>query len=141
MNPARRGYRLELKAKKLLEVDHAVHRPTKPASYRNGVGFRQSVDVFGCIDLIAKSRTSTSPEQRTRWIQVTSTRDLGRKLRKIRTIPWNPTHDSVEIWRWVGGGKHVDGRTGQPRARNYFKVYTLDNGFSTKAASSQPTRR
>lgn len=87
-------------------------------------------DVFGCVDLIAKSWPDDKRESRTRWIQVTMDRAIGRKKSKLALIPWNIRHDSVEIWRLVdGSGKRLDGRTGKPRDRLYFQIYTLDDAF------------
>jgi hypothetical protein len=51
-------------------------------------------DIFNCIDLIAKK------DYRTLWIQATLDSSVGRKIEKLKTVPWAP-NDEVFIFRKV----------------------------------------
>jgi hypothetical protein len=84
-------------------------------------------DIFGNIDLIAKKQ-----EERTRWIQVTSAGSIGRKRAELQATPWDKTHDSVEIWRWVGGQARRHASQGVWLDRQYFQVYHLDDDFALR---------
>lgn len=131
MNTARRGQRIERIANHLLQPEHATHLVARNAFHR-GRWMSPGNDVFACIDIIAKPRNSGS-DGRTRWIQVTGGRAIGRKKAKLAAIPWDARHDCVEIWRYVdGGGRRTHKATGQPRPRLYFQVYRMDEGFELR---------
>ena len=112
INTARKGTDIEREAiQKLHDRGYRVHRTIR-TRYRTKTGWgSHSNDVFGCIDLVAKRL-----DERTRWIQVTATRHIGRKKLELDTVPWAIPHDSVEIWRWVPAGR-------------YFQVYRADHGY------------
>lgn len=125
-NTTASGRRHEALALRLLEEQGYVLHRTVRATYRGQLGWRSvSNDVFGCIDLVAKR-----VGERTRWIQVTAGSNIGEKKTKLATVPWDRGHDSVEIWRWIGGRRdRVDKRNGALRAAQYFQIYRLDDGF------------
>ncbi|MEK6975635.1 MAG: hypothetical protein AABY18_04750 [Candidatus Thermoplasmatota archaeon] len=128
-NTSARGGLVERRAITILESQgYKVHRCMKTV-VRTRFGFRTiGQDVFGCIDLVAKK----ADEPMTRWIQVTST-SITRKVADLAHVPWN-VHDSVEVWRWVGGkGKRIDARNGKPRPRMYFQVYHRSKDFVPEA--------
>ncbi|MHB1260290.1 MAG: hypothetical protein ACYC2H_01100 [Thermoplasmatota archaeon] len=124
---AAKGTRVELRAKKILEgTGYVVHRTRRNPAKRRGRWMSHGNDIYGCIDLIAKRHG-----ERTRWIQCLSNGAIGAKRRKVARVPWDLTHDSVELWRWVDGKKRrIDRRNGKPRDRLYFQVYVLDDDFS-----------
>ncbi len=123
---SQKGTQTELRAKKYLEHHrqpggpYTVHRCVRTGTKRGPFYVSISNDVFGCIDLVAKRRGS-----RTRWIQVTMHSGIGLKKEEIEGIPWDLTHDEVEIWRWVGGGKRRHKVTGVMLDRQFFQVYRL----------------
>jgi len=47
-------------------------------------------------------------------------------------VPWDPQHDAVEIWRWVGGQRRKNKTTGAWLARQYFQVYHFDDGYELR---------
>lgn len=125
VNTSSKGTAIELAAIKVLEAEgYKVHRCVRTGVKRGPFWFSQSNDVFGCIDLVAKKRG-----ERTRWIQVTAHGGIGQKKKDIGEVPWDPVHDSVEIWRWVGGASRKHKTTGAFLERQYFQVYRLDRAF------------
>lgn len=129
-NTNRKGVRLERVAIKVLESKpYAVHRTIRHVVRKKGRVLSISSDIYGCIDLIAKRKG-----ERTRWIQVTTATSIRKRIADFAKVPWSPEHDVVELWRWIPAGKHLDGRTGKPRLRKYFKVYSSDDGFKHNPA-------
>jgi Holliday junction resolvase-like predicted endonuclease len=130
MNNVAKGVRTESLAKKLLESQgYLVHRVVRTSFSSKGIPWHPQ-DIFGCIDLIAKKAG-----ERTRWIQVTAGRSIGRKKESLRKVDWTIDHDSVEIWRWIdGSGPILDKRSGKPRPRRTFVIYRLDQDFDVKRA-------
>ena len=51
------------------------------------------VDIFGCIDLIAKK-----PEEKTLWIQCGEPKSFAQKKRDLAVVPWTLEIDEVQIW-------------------------------------------
>jgi hypothetical protein len=128
VNRSAKGTAIELAALKLLEAEgYKVHRCVRTGVKRGPFYYSQSNDVFGCIDLVAKKKG-----ERTRWIQVTAHSGIGKKKADLAEVPWDPLYDSVEIWRWVGGGTRKHKTTGEWLARQYFQVYHLDDGFELR---------
>ena len=126
VNTSSKGTAIELAAIKVLEAEgYKVHRCVRTGVKRGPFYFSQSNDVFGCIDLVAKKKGT-----RTRWIQVTADGGIGRKKADLAEVPWDPAFDSVEIWRWVGGGARKHKTTGDWLERQYFQVYHLDQGYA-----------
>ena len=126
VNTSAKGTQIELAAIKLLEAEgYKVHRCVRTGTRRGPIFVSQSNDVFGCIDLVAKRRG-----ERTRWIQVTADSGIGRKKAEMLEVPWDSLHDSVEIWRWVGGNIRKHKTTGELLERQYFQLYRLENGFA-----------
>lgn len=120
-NTSRKGQVVELTAIKVLEAEgYKVHRCVRTGVKRGPFYFSQSNDVYGCIDLIAKKIG-----ERTRWIQVTADSGMGRKFEEMLTIPWDIDHDTVEVWRWVGGQKRKHKVTGEMLDRQFFHVHRL----------------
>ncbi len=129
VNTSKKGTGIELAAIKVLEAEgYKVHRCVRTGVKRGPLYFSQSNDVFGCIDLVAKRMGA-----RTRWIQVTAHSGIGQKKKDLDEVPWDPQHDSVEIWRWVGGQsrKHKT-QEGVLLERQYFQVYHLDHGYELR---------
>lgn len=125
VNTSSKGTAIELAAIKVLESGgYKVHRCVRTGVKRGPLYISQSNDVFGCIDLVAKKRG-----ERTRWIQVTADSGVGRKKKDLGEVPWDPTFDSVEIWRWVGGASRRHKATGAWLEKQYFQVYRLETGF------------
>ena len=126
VNTSTKGTVIEAQAMRLLEAEgYRVHRCVRTGAKRGPLWISQSNDVFGCIDLVAKKKG-----ERTRWIQVTADSGIGRKRDEILGIPWNTDHDSVEIWRWVGG-RGRKSKVGEAwLERQYFQVYVLETGFA-----------
>jgi hypothetical protein len=128
VNTSAKGTAIELAAIKLLEAEgYKVHRCVRTGVKRGPFYFSQSNDVFGCIDLVAKRFGS-----RTRWIQVTAHSGIGQKKKDLDEVPWDPEHDSVEIWRWVGGNNRKHKTTGAFLERQYFQVYHFDHGYELR---------
>ena len=128
VNTSSKGTQIELAAIKVLEAEgYKVHRCVRTGIKRGPIYISQSNDVFGCIDLVAKRKGA-----RTRWIQVTADSGIGRKKADLAEVPWDPDHDSVEIWRWVGGNARKHKSTGDWLKRQYFQVYHLDEGFELR---------
>lgn len=128
VNTSAKGTSIELAAIKLLEAEgYKVHRCVRTGVKRGPFYFSQSNDVFGCIDLVAKRFGS-----RTRWIQVTAHSGIGQKKKDLDEVPWDPEHDSVEIWRWVGGQNRKHKSTGAFLERQYFQVYHFDHGYELR---------
>lgn len=127
-NTSSKGAKVELLAIKLLEAEgYKVHRCVRTGVRRGPIYVSQSNDVFGCIDLVAKRLG-----HRTRWIQVTADSGIGRKRKEMDEVPWDPQHDSVEIWRWVGGQRRRNRSTGAWLDRQYFQVYHFDDGYALR---------
>ena len=128
VNTSSKGAHVELLAIKLLEAEgFKVHRCIRTGQRRGPIFVSQSNDVFGCIDLVAKRLG-----HRTRWIQVTADSGIGRKRREMDEVPWDPQHDSVEIWRWVGGRARKNKSTGAWLERQYFQVYHFDDAYELR---------
>ena len=128
VNTSKKGTNIELAAIKLLEAEgYKVHRCVRTGVKRGPLYFSQSNDVFGCIDLVAKKLGA-----RTRWIQVTADSGIGRKKKDLDEVPWDPAHDSVEIWRWVGGQTRRHKTQDVLLERQYFQVYHLDHGYELR---------
>lgn len=128
VNTSKKGTNIELAAIKVLEAEgYKVHRCVRTGVKRGPFYFSQSNDVFGCIDLVAKKRGA-----RTRWIQVTADSGIGRKKKDLDEVPWDRAHDSVEIWRWVGGQKRRSKVDGSWLDRQYFQVYHFDDGYALR---------
>ncbi len=128
VNSSAKGTAVELMAIKLLEAEgYKVHRCIRTGQKRGPFYVSQSNDVFGCIDLVAKKRG-----ERTRWVQVTADSGIGRKKADLAEVPWDPLFDSVEIWRWVGGGTRRNKTTGAWLERQYFQVYHLDDAYELR---------
>jgi hypothetical protein len=128
VNTSSKGTAIELAAIKVLEAEgYKVHRCVRTGVKRGPFYFSQSNDVFGCIDLVAKRFGA-----RTRWIQVTADSGIGRKKKDLDEVPWDLEHDSVEIWRWVGGNARKHKTTGDWLERQYFQVYHLDHGYELR---------
>ena len=126
VNTSSKGTAIELAAIKVLEAEgYKVHRCVRTGVKRGPFYYSQSNDVFGCIDLVAKKKGT-----RTRWIQVTAHSGIGQKKADLAEVPWDPHFDSVEIWRWVGGGARKHKTTGDWLERQYFQVYHLDQGYA-----------
>lgn len=125
VNRSAKGTAIELRAIRILQAEgYTVHRCVRTGVRRGGLYVSQSNDVFGCIDLVAKKRG-----ERTRWIQVTAHSGIGKKKDDLAEVPWDPLFDSVEIWRWVGGGARKHKTTGAWLDRQYFQVYHLDDDY------------
>ncbi|HLF16347.1 MAG TPA: hypothetical protein VI796_02810 [Candidatus Thermoplasmatota archaeon] len=125
---SRKGTQIELLAIKVLESEgYTVHRAVRTGVRRGPLWISQSNDVFGCIDLVAKKTG-----ERTRWIQVTADGGVGRKKAALAKVPWDPAHDAVEIWRWVGGASRRHKGTGRVLERQYFQVYHLDDSYALR---------
>ncbi len=128
VNTSAKGTAIELAAIKLLEAEgYKVHRCVRTGVKRGPFYFSQSNDVFGCIDLVAKKKGA-----RTRWIQVTADSGIGRKKKDLDEVPWDPQHDSVEIWRWVGGNNRKHKTTGAFLERQYFQLYHFDHAYALR---------
>lgn len=146
-NTSKQGTDWELLAFKVLDREgHKVQRVVKNVVITKAGPRSITGDYFGAVDLIAKLRPDAPVngqvhEHRTRWIQVTGGRDIGRKKQKLATVPWNKAHDSVEIWRYIDDdGKELDGRNGQPRQTLYFQVYHLDDDYAMRKGRRIPAR-
>ncbi|HEX9710496.1 MAG TPA: hypothetical protein VGB42_11110, partial [Candidatus Thermoplasmatota archaeon] len=136
INTSSKGTQIELLAIKVLEAEgFVVHRAVRTGQKRGPLWISQSNDIFGCIDLVAKRRG-----QRTRWIQVTADGGVGRKKRELLEVPWDLVHDSVEIWRWVGGAPRKHRTTGVLLDRQFFQLYHFDDDFVLDRARRVPLR-
>lgn len=127
VNTSVKGAVIERKAISILKSEgYIIHRAVRTGQWRGGKYHSQSNDVFGCIDLVAKKFG-----ERTRWIQVTAHSGIGQKKDDLAEVPWDPAHDNVEIWRWVGS-KHgkLNKRTGEPLIDMYFQVYKMDEEYA-----------
>jgi len=75
-----------------------VHNETpsaKPIYTKKGmVWVSRKTDIFNCVDLIAKK------DYRTLWIQATLDSSIGRKVEKLKNIPWAPG-DEVFIFQKI----------------------------------------
>lgn len=58
----------------------------------------QPIDMFGCIDIVAKKPDLPT----TRWIQVTAAKNFTHKFVELLSGPWGP-NDVVEIWHRMKG--------------------------------------
>lgn len=121
----RRGRHVELLVIAILVAQgYTVHRCLKAVAWTKHGPRSLGQDVFGCIDLIAKKAGEP-----TRWIQVFSGRHIGRKIHDLQAVPWTDAHDSVELWRWVGGRHRIDRRSGLPCPRQFFQLYRRSKNF------------
>ena len=81
-----------------------VHNETpsaKPIYTKKGMTWvSRKTDIFNCIDLIAKK------EYRTLWIQATLDSSIGRKVEKLKKVPWN-IHDEVLIFQKISRDEAV----------------------------------
>lgn len=128
VNRSQKGTVIELTAIKILTAaGYVVHRCVRTGFKRGPRYISQSNDVFGCIDLVAKKHG-----ERTRWIQVTAHSGIGQKKADLDKVPWDPLFDSVEIWRWVGGGRRRHKTTGEWLDRQYFQVYHHDHDYELR---------
>lgn len=105
------GRSIELKAVKHLRSEgYTVHRTVR-STYQTSKRFgSHQNDIFGCIDLLAKR-----PGAPIRFIQVTCTAAIGKKIEDLSAVPWDDEFESVEVWRWVKGNSGVKG---------YFQIYS-----------------
>ncbi len=129
-NRNEKGRLIEVRAIHILVAQGYTVHHTERTSHKIGPNrwISNRNDIFGCIDIIAMKAG-----ERTRYIQVTCDRNIGRKVAELSTVPWTPANQSVEVWRWVpGGGKRLDGRTGLPRLTQYFEIYDLDHAFARR---------
>lgn len=96
-----KGNRIEKLAEDILhEWGFQTHRARKSGIFIKGRYFCHSNDIFKCIDIVA-----VKPEERTRWIQVTTLANKSAKLKKVRTVDWNFDFSDVLCWCYLGRGK------------------------------------
>ncbi len=130
----RKGNRLQVMARKLLEADGYVVHTAVRSSQRVGPPWKpfwisQTTDIFNAFDLIA---TRIDPPRPLRFIQITGKGSVSDRVRKVDPVPINPGLASVEIWRYVGGQKRLDRRYKDQKvwlARNYFQVYYKERNW------------
>jgi len=83
----------------LEERGWVVHNETPSAkpvyTKKRAIWVSRKTDIFNCIDLIAKK------DYRTLWIQATLDSGVGRKIEKLKAIPWAP-NDEVFIFQKIG---------------------------------------
>lgn len=136
VNTNKKGNDAEKLAKAYLESQgYKVHRAVR--AYRpigNGRLINFQTDIFGCIDLVCKK-----PGERTRWIQVTTDSGFGRKVEALKSVHWDVTYDSVEIWQWMQR-KMTAGMTRKEFLEwKHFKVRVLDDGFTQETKVHLPS--
>lgn len=134
----RKGNRLQVMARKLLEADGYVVHTAVRSSQRVGPPWRpfwisQTTDIFNAFDLIA---TRIDPPRPLRFIQITGKGSASDRIKKVDPVPINPGLASVEIWRYVGGQRRLDRRYKDRKvwlARNYFQVYYKERNWEPDA--------
>ncbi len=145
----RKGNRLQLLARRILEADGYVVHTSIRTSTKVGPPWKpfwvsQSNDVFNAFDLIA---TRNDPPRPLRFIQVTTTKMVSERIKKVDPIPINPSAASSEIWAYVGGQRRLDRRYKDRKVwlpRNFFQVYykernwVLDTGERVFAGEAEP---
>lgn len=112
MSSVSKGAQAEREAEACLQADGWI-------TYRVMRGGRMyaPIDIFGCIDLIAKKQGHL-----TRWIQVTAAKYFTHKFEEMLTVPWGEG-DLVEIWhRKKGKDRH-------------FRVYQIHPAMKSTAQS------
>ncbi len=128
-----KGNRLQVMARKLLEVDGYVVHTAVRSSQRVGPPWRpfwisQTTDIFNAFDLIATRMDGPRP---LRFIQITGG-SVSERIKKVDPVPINPAIASIEIWKWRGGQKRLDRRYKDRRvwlARGYFQVYFKERNW------------
>lgn len=131
----RKGNRLQLLARKVLEADGYVVHTAVRTSTKVGPPWKpfwvsQSNDVFNAFDLIA---TRNDPPRPLRFIQVTTTKMVSERIKKVDPIPINPAAASSEIWAYVGGQPRLDRRFKDRKVwlpRNFFQVYYKERNWA-----------
>ena len=131
----RKGNRLQLMARKILEEDGYVVHSAIRTSTRVGPPWKsfwvsQSNDIFNAFDLIA---TRMDPPRPLRFIQVTTTKMVSERVKKVDPIPVNPAAASAEIWAYVGGQPRLDRRYKDRKVwlpRNFFQVYFKERNWA-----------
>lgn len=113
----------------LEDQGYKVHRTVRTPVKVGKFFISQSNDVFGCIDLIAKKKG-----ERTRWVQVTKDKGIGRKKKDLSQVPWDKDFDSVEVWIWKARKlKDIKAEPGQKMKEynrwKHFQLYRMDNDY------------
>src|SRR4030067_1326837 len=101
-----KGNRLQVMARKLLEVDGYVVHTAVRSSQRVGPPWKpfwisQTTDIFNAFDLIATRMDGPRP---LRFIPITGG-SVSERIKKVDPVPINPAIASIEIWKWRGGGE------------------------------------
>ena len=130
----RKGNRLQAMARKLLEADGYVVHTAVRTSTKVGPPWKpfwvsQSNDLFNAFDLIA---TRMEPPRPLRFIQVTTTKMVSERIKKVDPIPISPSAASTEIWAYVGGQPRLDRRYKDRKVwlpRNFFQVYYKERNW------------
>jgi len=128
-----KGNRLQVMARKLLEVDGYVVHTAVRSSQRVGPPWKpfwisQTTDIFNAFDLIATRMDGPRP---LRFIQITGG-SVSERIKKVDPVPINPAIASVEVWKWRGGQKRLDRRYTDRKvwlARGYFQVYFKEHNW------------
>lgn len=135
MTTTSRGRQVERLAEEVLKADGwTVHRTVRSQFNAN--------DIFGCVDLIAKKKGN-----RTRWIQVTAGSNIGEKIADLSQVPWDLSHDQVEVWLWKGKRmKHIKVKPGEKKREKFlesqfFQVRCLDFNYELEHAVDVPLKR
>lgn len=119
-----KGNRLQVLARKVLEAEgYVVHTAVRSVQRRGRMWISQDTDVFNAFDLIA---TRIEPPHPLRFIQVTTIRNVSKRIRKVDPVPVNLNAASVEVWGYFGGQKRLDRRYKKKKVwlpRNYFQIY------------------
>lgn len=123
MSDKKKGNKLERQAiADLKEIGYLCHQTQNSPAIMRGRQFISSGnnDIFGVFDVIAVRTTDV------RFIQVTTTTNMGARQKKVETIANKfPADTAVEVWAWVGGHKKVDKRYRAQKVyvrRQYFRV-------------------
>lgn len=108
MSDKKKGNKLERQAiADLKELGYICHQTQNSPAVMRGGQFISSGnnDIFGVFDVIAVRPADV------RFIQVTTTTNMGARQRKVETIADKfPANTAVEVWAWVAGHKKVDQR-------------------------------
>lgn len=95
-----KGNIYENEVKKILEAQGwSVFKQHRRPVYIAGKMLMLGADIFGC-DLVAKQT-----EQKTLWIQVSTTDNLHKKIKQVNEFPWSLEHERLEIWCKIRGKK------------------------------------
>lgn len=125
-----KGNRLQVMARKLLEAEgYLVHTAVRSAQRRGPIWISQTTDVFNAFDLIA---TRMDPPRPLRFVQVTTSKSVSERIKKVDPVPVSPAVASVEVWAYVGGRKRLDRRYKDRKLwlpRNYFQVYYKERNW------------